>query len=354
MIRRRQLDELMTASASVAHALYGTVLERWRNTESKLRHSARMAQLGTLSAGLSHELNNPAAAMESAAARLTKALERRDEAQATMAGLTLGEAAQDTMRSILANEVEKLGGLDRMDREEAVEDLLGNLGVAGASRLAPSVVALGCSDEQLTELAAGLDAEGLAAVLGFLAADRELRDLFAQLRSGAGRISDLVGAMKRHSFLDQAPVQAVDVVQQLRDTLVILSTKLAGIDIEWEIDGEIPRIEAAGSELGQVWTILLDNAAYAIREAGRDPGTITLRVRYEPNVVHVEIEDDGTGIPDEIRDRVFDPFFTTKPPGSGPGLGLHTAHSTIADTHKGTISFDTGEGWTRFVVELPD
>jgi len=332
------------------------ILERWRNTESKLRHSARMAQLGTLSAGLAHELNNPAAALESAVLKLPDTLRRRDEAMRELDSASLPDPTPARIRALLEREdreVPRLTGLGRADREDEVEAVMERLGVTAARALSPGVVDLDLSDGDVATLAEGLSGDQLAAALAYLSAERRLSDLCGQLHVGAKRISELVSAMKRYTFLDQAPVQSVDVVKQIENTLVVLGSALRGISIERAYPESVPEIDAFGSELAQVWSALLDNAAFAVRQAGREPGTITVSVEADDAAVRVQIEDDGTGIPEEIRDRVFDPFFTTKPPGAGQGLGLHTCHSIVSDRHGGTLEVDSGDGWTRFTVSLP-
>jgi signal transduction histidine kinase len=356
VIKRSQLEELIEDSPDASRALFLMMLDRWRNTESKVRHSARMAQLGTLSAGLAHELNNPAAAMESAALRLPDSLRNRDEAWAAYQGSQIPPSTQDVidgLRTMDRSDQPKLTGLDRTDREEEVAGVLDRLGVPDPWNLSAGVVDLGLSDEELEKLAAELSGEQCAATLSYLCAQSALEDLFRELRLGAKRISDVVAGVKRYSYLDQAPIQPVDIVQQLEDTLVVLGNTLDGIEVVREFEEGIPEIEANGRELAQVWTNIIDNAVYAIKEAQRDQGVITLRASTDHSRLRVEIEDNGTGIPEDLRDCIFDPFFTTKPPGAGPGLGLHNAHSIVADHHGGTLELESDEGWARFVATLP-
>ena len=172
----------------------------------------------------------------------------------------------------------------------------------------------------------------------------------SEIGSGAKRISDIVKALKSYSYLDQAPVQSVDLHEGLDDTLVILQHKLkSGIEVRREYAADLPKIEAYGSELNQVWTNLIDNAADAVGDTGR----ITLRTYLDGDKVTVEIEDNGPGIPEEIQSRIFDSFFTTKPPGKGTGLGLDISYNIVVHKHRGDIKLFSEPGKTRFLVELP-
>ena len=165
-------------------------------------------------------------------------------------------------------------------------------------------------------------------------------------------MSEIVGALKSYTHLDQAPIQEVDVRRGLEDTLLILKAKLRDIDVEIEF-GEVPEITAYASELNQVWTNLIDNAADAITSSGREDGMVTLRTSADDGTVTVEIEDNGTGIPEGDLDRIFDAFFTTKPPGSGTGLGLDISYSIIVHKHRGAITVDSEPGRTVFSIRLP-
>jgi signal transduction histidine kinase len=174
--------------------------------------------------------------------------------------------------------------------------------------------------------------------------------LLHEIGQGSARLSEIVGAVKGYSYLGQAPVQAVDPHEGLENTLVILRSKLtAGIHVRRDYGADVPKIQAYGSELNQVWTNLLDNAIDAMGGTGE----ITIRTRRQGAWVVVEIEDDGPGIPDQIQNRIFDPFFTTKEPGKGTGLGLSLSHRIITQQHKGEIRVESQPGRTRFTVKLP-
>ncbi len=344
-------DEVVATSAVAARALFGVLLSRWRETEARLRQQEQLAQLGTLAAGLAHELNNPAAAAKRAAAGFEAAAERMATARAAI------EAESDDPTAVLAlaeslaaAETVRLGGLARGDREEALIARLKMMGVDRPASAAGGLVDIeaGTVDRLLDEA----DAENLSRILAMAIAAREVQSLASVALDAAGRISNIVGAVKSYAFMDQAPIQEVDLTGMLDDTLVLLHHKLGDIEVVREFD-EVPPFPAYGSELNQVWTNLLDNAADAIREAERDPGRIAIRTRVDGEDALVEIEDDGPGISTEVLPRVFDSFFTTKAPGSGTGLGLDISYGIVVHRHGGRIDIDTEPGRTAMQVRLP-
>ncbi|MCA1587576.1 MAG: cyclic nucleotide-binding domain-containing protein [Chloroflexi bacterium] len=303
-----------------AQAILRTVMARLRSTEAQLREREKLAALGTLSAGLAHELNNPAAALRRSADALERALAARDALPRP------SELPPQMSRR-------QLGALERADAMDAVGR------IAGPS--AASLVDAGWTAETL----GGLPAEMIA----WLAADASVDELLGELRLAAERISEIVGAVKGYAYLDQAPVQRLDVRIGLEQTLVILRHRLKhGVEVKREFAEELPEIEGYGSELNQVWTNLIDNAVDAMGGSG----TLSLRVQAEGDGVRVSVCDTGPGIADGIRGRLFEPFATTKPPGSGTGLGLHISHSVVA-RHGGRIAVESVPGDTCFVVTLP-
>jgi signal transduction histidine kinase len=328
---------------------------RLRNTESMLREREKLAALGTLSAGLAHELNNPAAAVQRSATLLREALDRW--AATTSA---LGAIAEDREHAEaiaqLAAEVARHAGrtgpldpLDASDRAWGLETFLSDRGVADAGELASSLVNGGWDMPHLERIEAEFPGEALGLIVAWIAAGTVVNTLVDEVGMGARRISEIVKAVKEYSFMDQAPVQQVDVRTGLENTLVILRAKLkAGITVVRDFQPDLPTIEAFGSELNQVWTNILDNAIDALGGQGE------IRIRAfqrEANVV-VEICDNGPGMPPEIRERIFEPFYTTKPPGSGTGLGLHISYNVVA-RHRGRISVRSRPGETCFEVCLP-
>ena len=307
-----------------ALAILRTVMQRLRSTEAQLREREKLAGLGTLAAGLAHELNNPAAAAARSASALGQAIEiARSQPHPARPARPPEDASPPR------------SALERSDRIEAIASLVGDHDAAGA----------------LVE--AGWTATTLGAQpaeeVSWLAADASVHQLLAELSMAVGRISEIVAAVKGFSYLDQAPIQRVDLGVQLDQALVILRHRLRdGITVERDVADDLPQIEAHGSELSQVWTNLVDNAIDAMD--GR--GTLTIRARQVGDEVHVAICDTGSGISDEMRARLFEPFATTKPPGKGTGLGLHISHTVVA-RHGGRIEVESTPGGTCFEVVLP-
>ncbi len=359
-ISRASLDDLLTTSRSAARSLFGMLLQRWRDTEMELRQSERMAQLGTLTAGLAHELNNPAAAVSRSAGQLDEAVARYGEARAAIAAAALNEATEALIEPLLERGV-RLGAepldidpLARSDRECEIEDWLREHGVADGWQVAPPLVDLGLTDDELAGLAAQVDGDALPPVVRLLQTSFEVQQLLREVDRGAGRVSAIVNALKSYSYLDQAPVQAIDVAAALDDTLTVLEAITDGIQVRREYASDLPQIDGFGSELNQVWTHLIHNSVDAIRESGRNDGELILRAFAQADCVVVEVEDNGSGIAPEIQERVFDSFFTTKPPGSGTGLGLNVSFGIVVRKHRGDLRLSSSEpGRTVFRVELP-
>jgi signal transduction histidine kinase/predicted CoA-binding protein len=360
-IHKTLLDELVQSSASAARIMFFTVLARWRATGVMLRQSEKMAQLGTLTAGVAHELNNPAAAVQRGASQLADALSDLLAAERALVeplaapsfALTI-----DALRTAVRASADRLSDLDaltRGDREEQVEAWLDGRQVADAVELAPTLVTLDYDVEKLDRLAADVGAANLPAVARWLAATHLVWNRLAEVAQGAGRISEIVKALKGYAYLDQAPVQEVDVHEGIDSTLVILRHKLkAGIHVVRDYAPDLPRISAWGSELNQVWTNILDNAADALADRVKDGSAeITIRTRCEQDFVVVEISDNGPGIPPGIQDRIFDAFFTTKPPGKGTGLGLDISYRIVVHRHRGDLRVSSRPGDTTFTIRLP-
>jgi signal transduction histidine kinase len=347
--------ELVQTRPSAAMSIIRTVTGRLRSTEALLREREKLAALGTLSAGLAHELNNPAAAVQRSSGLLRDALDRWAAATHDV-GRVVSDARRAGVIGDLGTAIARLAAsgvsadpLEVGDRADDLERLLAGHGVADAAELAATLAAGGWTPAHLQPVADAFPGADLGAVAAWIASGSEVHALVDEVGTGARRISEIVKAVKDYSYMDQAPVQEVDVTVGLDNTLVILRPKLkAGIEVEREYEPGLPRIEALGSELNQVWTNILDNAIDAMDGHGH----IAIHAFGRDRDLVVEICDDGPGMPPEVRDRIFEPFYTTKPPGSGTGLGLHIAHNVVG-RHGGRIEVRSRPGQTCFEVILP-
>lgn len=357
-IQQEQFERLLNASPTASRVLLNTVLTRYRSTSSLLRQSEKMAQLGTLTAGVAHELNNPAAAVKRGAEQLEQALMDYGASQANLARLALDtaeNAALENMaeqaRQIASQPLTYQDPLARSDQEYEVETWLDERGAPDAWQLAPTLVNLGYDVARLDSFVGVFSPDDLPGVVHWLSATYTVYNLLAEIGQGSSRISEIVKALKSYAYLDQAPVQEVDIHQGLDNTLLILRHKLARLIVKREYAADLPRIQGYGSELNQVWTNMIDNASDALENT--PGGQIILRTLSRGGWIRVEIEDNGPGIPPEIQSRIFDPFFTTKPPGKGTGLGLEISYNIVVNKHRGEIKVFSQPGKTVFRVELP-
>jgi signal transduction histidine kinase len=346
--------KVLESSPSTAMTVLRTVAQRLRSTEASLVQSDKLASLGTLAAGLAHELNNPAAAIQRSAQHLRAAFAawRRRAAELQALELDAGQKARlaELERAIAAGESPQPDDAASARREAQLADELEALGLEDAAEIAPALAAFGWTVERLRSVAGGFAAAQVKPVLQWLGAGLAAQQLVAEIGHSAHAISEIVRAVKSYAYLDQAPVQDADVRVGLEDTLVILRHKLKdGIEVVRDFEAGLPTIEAYAAELNQVWTNLIDNAIHAMN--GR--GVLELRARRVGRDVEVGIADSGPGIPPAIAGRIFEPFFTTKPQGVGTGLGLHIAHNIVVHRHHGRIDVDSRPGRTEFRVWLP-
>jgi signal transduction histidine kinase len=343
--------DLLSAGPDAALGIIRTVISRLRGMEATLRQREKLAALGTLSAGLAHELNNPAAAIRRSAEALTDAVARRGQAAY---GIVASEPKLARLIGATPTDAGKqLDGLERADRADEIAAILRRVGLpesAEPDNAAAVLVGAGWTAPDIETAAAELEPAEIEPAVAWLSSVAAGDELLSEIRMAAGRISEIVGAVKSYAFLDQAPVQRVDVRRGLDDTLIILRHKLkGGIEVTRDYAPDLPEIEAWGSELNQVWTNLIDNAS----DAMDGKGEISIRAEAtDEGGVAVSICDNGPGIPPDVANKIFEPFFTTKPPGIGSGLGLHISHNVIV-RHGGRIDLETKPGRTCFIVTLP-
>jgi len=331
-------------------------LNKLNEMHNQLIMQEKMASLGKLSAGMAHELNNPAAAAQRGAAQLQATFSKWQRVQARLseAGLDKGHLEKlselDEMAKQRALKPVELNAITRSDRESALEQWLQRRRIDAAGGLVPVLVSFGYEIDDLEELAKMFSERQFAAVIEWLSFKFAIYSLIAEIGIGTGRIAELVKALKTYTHMDKAPVQAVDVREGLDNTLIILHNKLKrGVTVVREYADNLPLIQAYAGELNQVWTNIIDNAI----DAMDGEGTLIVRARQEPPWVVVEIEDNGPGISEENQSKIFDPFFTTKGPGEGTGLGLNISRTLVVKKHKGQLSVKSAPGSTCFAIRLP-
>jgi signal transduction histidine kinase len=327
-----------------------------KNAQQAVGQRERLLALGSLSAGLTHELNNPAAA----AVRATAALRERVAGMRHKLGMIAGgKWDRTTLETLIklqeeaADRVPKavaLTPLEASDREDEISDWLEAHHVRDGWDLAPTFVAAGLDVAWLDHVEETVDSSTLEAALRWLTYTVDTELLMNEIEDSTTRISTLVGAAKQYSQLDRAPFGVVDVHELLDSTLLMLSGKIPpGISVVKDYTPGLPRISAYAGELNQVWTNLIDNAVSAMGASG----TLTVRTELDRDHVVVEFGDTGPGIPPEIRERIFEPFFTTKPVGEGTGLGLDISWRIVVNKHHGYLTVESVPGDTRFRVRLP-
>jgi len=344
------LGDLLSAGPEAVLALIRTITGRLRGMEEALRQREKLAGLGTLAAGLAHELNNPAAAIRRSAGSLAEAIRQRNEAASA---IVTGDPRLATLLGARPSDAGvTLDALTRADRVDEIAAALREAGLpetADPDQSAGMLVTAGWTAADVRAAAAGFAPAEVEAAVRWLASVATADELLSEVQMAAERISAIVGAVKGYAYLDQAPVQRFNVYRGIDDTLLILAHKLRDISVTRDYAPDLPEIEGWGSELNQVWTNLLDNAA----DAMDGKGEISIRVeRTDAGGVRVTICDSGPGIPPATLSKIFEPFFTTKPPGVGTGLGLHLSHNIVVQ-HGGTLDVESKPGRTCFEVVLP-
>src|SRR5579863_2020665 len=345
--------ELVQKMPELTKRLVGLMSDRIREVTRLEQQRDRLASLGKLSAGLAHELNNPASAAKRATSQLRVILKKIKEASHELGRRDLTAAQKAEIEKLEASFIQQNqpppDALTTSDLEEHIDSLLRSHGQNDLWQLAADLARKNIKPETLESLFEALDADTARAALVRIAASVEIANLLNEIESSTTRISDLVLAIKEYTYMDQAPVQNVDIVKSLETTLTILNYKLKrGVVVERDY-GQVPLlVNSFGSELNQVWTNIIDNAIDAMGGKGQ----LRVRTYREDSCVVVEIGDNGPGISSQVKPHIFEPFFTTKGVGEGTGLGLDTVQR-IVKKHRGSIQVDSRPGDTRFQVRLP-
>ena len=354
---------MLATHPSFSNTILEVMAQRIQTLYSVAQQRERLGSLGTMAAGLAHELNNPASASRRAAGRLREGSENLHSlgmrlARAAARG-DIGPAHLDALERIIGEVLARdralslaLDALTRSEREDEVSEWLEERGVEEAWELSPTLAGAGLGIADMERVEGAVPPGALADALRYLEAALGVAVLADEVEESSTRISKLIATMEAYSYMDRAPTQEVDVNEALDTTLAILGHKLGGIEVERDYDPNLPRITAHGNELNQVWTNLLDNAIDAVSD-GDETGRIRFRTTSESDRVLVEVSDNGPGIPEEIRERIFEPFFTTKEVGKGTGLGLDVCYRIVVGRHGGDLRVVSQPGDTRFQVRLP-
>lgn len=355
VITKEQFDQLLDESPDACRALVRTILRRLKSTEGMLVNQEKMAALGRISAGLAHELNNPASAVRRSAEQLQSMVDEWQEAT-LIVGRGDGSASLIESTSQLREELAAgpssgdvpRSALERADHEARLTDWLEDNGVPDPWDAAANLASAGWTPERLDQLRDEFDGN-LVPVVSWLSSGSAIYSILDEMRTSAERLSEIVGAVKQYSHMDRAQVERININNGIESTLVILKHKMKQIDVVLELDPELAEIEGYPAELNQVWTNLIDNAVDAMNAEGE----LRISTRTEDGQVVAEFTDNGIGIPEEVIGRLFEPFFTTKEIGSGTGLGLHIAHNIVVQRHGGHIDVQSRPGRTTFTVTLP-
>ena len=355
-ISQEAFENLLASSSSASLAVLHWVMSRLSQNEALLHQQEKMAALGTLSAGLAHELNNPAAAAQRSASQLKEAQSNWLDLTHQIEAVAFRENQTDWFNGFMqeaARRLEsplKLDALEKIDLVDQLQTWLEANGAESAWELAPAMVNFGWNIGLLDKLKGELPQSLFHLSVQWVSAGCLMMGLLSEVLQTTERISQIVHAVKSYTYLDQAPLLEVDIHEGLESTLVIMQHKLKrGVIVKREYSPNLPRIEAFASELNQVWTNIIDNAIDAM--SGK--GEIKIKTYEEDNRVIVEVTDNGPGIPEEIQSRILEPFFTTKAPGHGTGLGLHISHDIVANRHHGQLLVESKPGETKFKVILP-
>jgi signal transduction histidine kinase len=362
-IPKQLFTEMLATIPSMGQRCVGILLARVREVTRMEQQSEKLSALGKLAANLAHELNNPASAAQRSAASLCAELRDYGDKKYTLGALCLSTQTSDQLQAWIVRtraemadylrlnpivEDAKANPLATVDREAAILAWLEQHHVPNAWEIAPVIAETRFPLNYLDDFAREFPNDVLAPAMATFASSLRVERMAETIVSSTVRIFDLISAIKDYSYMDQAPIQDVDLGQSLERTLTMFGSRLSGVEVVTDFDPELPPISAYGSELNQVFTGLIENALDAMPNGG----TLRLRTRLQGDAAMVEVWDSGSGIPPELKTRIFEPFFTTKAPGSGLGLGLDTAQR-IVNKHSGNLRVESRPGATCFQVRLP-
>ncbi len=352
--------ELMASCPVVRQAILRNMSLRLQMMQNRTLQREKLVSLGTLAAGLMHELNNPGAAAKRAASQLRGNLVRLQQMSLRFSHVALSQEQWDCLselqnRALSTAAPETMNSLDQSDAEEALAEWLDANQVANAWKLAPTLVGIGMAREQLACARSVYQGEMFSDSLNWLEALVSSMQMVGTIEESIGRVTELVHAVKKYSYEDKAETHAVDVNDSLRSTLLILSHKFRPkeIRISKEFSADLPQLRTQGAGLNQVWTNLLDNAIDAVSQKGNIKVRTWMEGSAESGEICVSISDDGIGVPEECKAHIFEPFFTTKEVGEGTGLGLDIAHRIVVGQYGGDIRFNTSDKGTEFLIRLP-
>jgi signal transduction histidine kinase len=347
---------LMSSCAPVRKVVLSNMAQRLHTHIAEAAHREKLISLGTLAAGLMHELHNPGSAAKRAASQLRANLLRLQESSLRSTSKAKTEVELACMHDLLEQAVNRchapaMSSLDQADAEEAMSEWLQAAGVENAYSIGPALVAIGFEQHDLECAKTAFTAESLSDALNWLEALVSSVSLVCSIEESVGRVSELVMAVKKFAYDDRCTLREVDVHDSIQSTLTILAHKMRQrqITVSKHFDAEQPNLRTTGVAISQVWTNLIDNAI----DASPEGGEIDVRTWSEPGFLVVSVGDKGSGIPEEMRERIFDPFYTTKPVGKGTGLGLEIVKRIVTQAFGGRVDVDSKPGSTQFIVHLP-